>query len=55
MTQLARRVLREEFLNADMGISGVNFAVAETGSITHLHQRRQRPAVHDDAARFTSR
>jgi L-lactate dehydrogenase complex protein LldF len=34
MTQLARRVLREEFINADMGISGVNFAVAETGSIT---------------------
>jgi L-lactate dehydrogenase complex protein LldF len=34
MTQLARRVLREEFINADMGISGCNFAVAETGSIT---------------------
>jgi L-lactate dehydrogenase complex protein LldF len=34
MTQLARRILREEFINADMGISGVNFAVAETGSIT---------------------
>ncbi|MCC7010654.1 MAG: iron-sulfur cluster-binding protein [Acidobacteria bacterium] len=34
MTQLARRVLREEFVNADMGISGCNFAVAETGSIT---------------------
>jgi L-lactate dehydrogenase complex protein LldF len=34
MTQLARRVLREEFVNADMGVSGVNFAVAETGSIT---------------------
>ena len=34
MTQLARRVLREEFIDADMGISGVNFAVAETGSIT---------------------
>ncbi len=34
MTKLARRILREEFINADMGISGVNFAVAETGSIT---------------------
>ena len=33
MTQLARRVLREAFLRADMGISGVNFGVAETGSI----------------------
>jgi L-lactate dehydrogenase complex protein LldF len=33
MTQLARRVLRDAFLRADMGISGVNFAVAETGSL----------------------
>jgi L-lactate dehydrogenase complex protein LldF len=29
----ARRVLREVFLTADLGISGVNFGVAETGSI----------------------
>ena len=33
MTQLARRVLRQAFLQADMGISGVNFGVAETGSV----------------------
>ena len=33
MTALARRVLRSEFLNADLGISGVNFGVASTGSI----------------------
>lgn len=33
MTALARRVLRKEFLRAGMGISGCNFAVAETGSI----------------------
>ncbi|MEK7777873.1 MAG: lactate utilization protein B, partial [Chloroflexota bacterium] len=33
MTLAARRVLREKFLSADMGISGVNFAVAETGSV----------------------
>lgn len=33
MTAFARRQLRAEFLAADMGISGVNFAVAETGSI----------------------
>lgn len=33
MTALARRILRQEFLTADLGISGVNFAVAETGSI----------------------
>ena len=29
----ARRILREKFLQADMGISGANVAVAETGSI----------------------
>lgn len=33
LTQFARKTLREKFLNADMGISGCNFAVAETGSI----------------------
>lgn len=33
MTALARRMLRADFLQADMGISGVNFGVAETGSI----------------------
>jgi L-lactate dehydrogenase complex protein LldF len=33
MTQLARRILRQEFLDADLGISGVNFGVAESGSI----------------------
>jgi L-lactate dehydrogenase complex protein LldF len=33
MTALARRVLRQDFLTAEMGITGVNFGVAETGSI----------------------
>ena len=33
MTQIARRALREQCLRADMGITGVNFAIAETGSI----------------------
>jgi len=33
MTALARRLLRADFLQAEMGISGVNFGVAETGSI----------------------
>jgi L-lactate dehydrogenase complex protein LldF len=33
MTQIARRALRQHFLRADMGITGVNFAIAETGSI----------------------
>jgi L-lactate dehydrogenase complex protein LldF len=33
MTAFARRVLRAEFLQAGMGISGVNLAVAESGSL----------------------
>jgi len=33
LTQLARRELRQAFLTADAGISGVNFAVAETGTL----------------------
>ena len=36
MTAAARRVLREVFITADMGISGVNFAVAETGTLCVL-------------------
>lgn len=34
LTAFARARLREEFLSAEMGISGCNFAVAETGSIS---------------------
>ena len=30
----ARRQLREKFINADMGITGANFIVAETGTLT---------------------
>ena len=33
LTAAARRVLREVFLTADVGISGVNFGVAETGGM----------------------
>jgi len=33
LTVVARERLRSEFLNADMGVSGANFAVAETGTI----------------------
>jgi L-lactate dehydrogenase complex protein LldF len=33
LTAFARRQLREEFLAADMGISGGNFLVAETGTL----------------------
>jgi L-lactate dehydrogenase complex protein LldF len=34
MTDTARAELRETFLNADIGVSGVNFGVAESGAIT---------------------
>lgn len=34
LAAFARKQLREEFLSADIGITGCNFAVAETGSIT---------------------
>ena len=33
LTDTARKVLRDVFLTADVGISGVNFGVAETGTI----------------------
>jgi len=33
LTAVARKELRQKFLEADMGITGANFAVAETGTI----------------------
>ncbi|MBM3144813.1 MAG: hypothetical protein FJ010_07545 [Chloroflexi bacterium] len=33
LTDAARAALRQTFLNADIGLSGVNFGVAETGSL----------------------
>jgi len=33
LTKIARKALREKFLTADAGISGANFAAADTGSI----------------------
>src|SRR5437667_842198 len=36
LTSAARQVLREKFAAADMGISGVNFGIAETGTILIL-------------------
>lgn len=33
LTQSARKILRKKFAHADAGISGVNFAVAETGTL----------------------
>ncbi|MGO8765764.1 MAG: LutB/LldF family L-lactate oxidation iron-sulfur protein [Limisphaerales bacterium] len=34
LTMIARRVMRRKFCEADMGISGANFAIAETGMIS---------------------
>lgn len=34
LTKTARKILREEFLSAQAGISGSNFAIAQTGSIS---------------------
>jgi len=34
MTQAARKALRQRFLRAEMGISGVNFGIADQGAIT---------------------
>jgi len=34
LTMVARRVLREKYLQADAGITGANFAIAETGMIS---------------------
>jgi len=34
LTAFARNILRDKFLEADIGITGCNFAIAETGSIT---------------------
>ncbi|ANF56154.1 LutB/LldF family L-lactate oxidation iron-sulfur protein [Halotalea alkalilenta] len=33
LIQTGRRVLRKKFLDADIGVSGVNFAIAETGTL----------------------
>jgi len=34
LTMIARRVMRGKYLQADVGITGANFAIAETGSIS---------------------
>lgn len=36
LTRTARNILRDQFANAEIGISGVNFGVAETGTILIL-------------------
>ena len=46
----ARGILRDRFLAADVGITGANFLVAETGTLDHRHQRGQRRPDADPAA-----
>ena len=55
MTQFARQILRRSFLEADMGISGGNFIIAETGSVVPGDQRRQRAHGDDDCRASTWR
>ena len=52
LTNIARKHLRGDFIRADMGISGVNFAVADTGTICVVENEgnaglsTSAPAVH---------
>src|SRR3972149_3021451 len=52
LTRVARQVLRAEFLAADMGITGVNFAIAETGTVVVVENEGNarlcttRPRIH---------
>jgi L-lactate dehydrogenase complex protein LldF len=52
ITQIARQRLRNEFLSAEMGITGANFAVAETGTIVlvenegNIRLSTQAPKIH---------
>ena len=50
MAGTARQVLRDKFMQADLGISGANFVVAETGHAGNRDQRGQRAALHLGAA-----
>jgi L-lactate dehydrogenase complex protein LldF len=52
ITAMARKRLRSEFLSAEMGITGANFAIAETGSIVlvenegNIRLSTQVPKIH---------
>ncbi len=52
LTHLARNALQNAFLSADMGITGVNFAIAETGTIVlvenegNIRLTTQLPPIH---------
>ena len=40
LTEAARGHLREKFMAAQAGLTGVNFAIAETGGFVCLYERR---------------
>ncbi len=42
LTMVARRVLRQKYVQADIGLTGANFAVAETGMISVTETRGTR-------------
>lgn len=52
LTQLARRLLRDDFLQADLGITGANFLLAESGTVVLVENEgngrlsTQLPRVH---------
>ena len=54
MVDSARRELRDKFLGADVGDLGRELPGRRHRRHLHRHQRRQRRAVHDAAARCTS-
>ena len=52
LTAIARKHLRQDFIQADLGVSGVNFAIADTGSFVVVENEgnaglsTSAPAVH---------
>ena len=50
----ARKYLRDKFRHVQMGITGVNMAVAETGAILNVRKRRQYPPDQILAPEFRS-
>ena len=46
MARAAREALRGKLLTADMGITGANFLVAETGTVVIVTNEGQRPLLH---------
>ena len=49
LAEARARAARRKFLAADVGITGANFLVAETGHLDHRHQRGQRRPHADPA------